>query len=77
MSHISDNFILERKSTLKIVESTLKKVIQTTTLDWISLLQNEVIPDNDSWKSGYPLHCIIKEITAALSCTMRWPITSS
>ena len=29
---------LEWKSMLKIVESTLKRVIQTTTLEWIPLL---------------------------------------
>ena len=45
------SFHLEWKSTLKIVESTLKRVFQTTTLEWIPLFwewistPNEVIPN--------------------------------
>ena len=35
-SYIRDHFVLEWKSTLKLVESTLKRVIQTT-LEWIHL----------------------------------------
>ena len=36
-SHIRDHFVLAWKSTLKIVESNLKRVIQTTTLEWITI----------------------------------------
>ena len=36
-NHIMDHFVLEWKSTLKIVAYTLKRLIQTTTLEWIPL----------------------------------------
>ena len=36
-SHIRDHFVLEWKSTLKIVESALKRVIQTTPLEYMPL----------------------------------------
>ena len=36
-SHIKDYFDLEWKSMLKRVESTLKRMIQPTTLEWIPL----------------------------------------
>ena len=41
-----DHCVLEWKSTLKrMTEYTLKRVIQTTSLEWI-LLPNDVIPNN-------------------------------
>ena len=45
-SHSRDHFVLEGKSMLKIEESTLNRVIQITSLEWIPP-QNKVSPNND------------------------------
>ena len=45
-----------------IMEFALERVIRTTTLTsdklGVDSAPNEVIPDHDSKKSGFPLHCI-------------------
>ena len=62
--------VQEWKSTLKIVESTLKRVIQTTTLEWIPLFwewistPNEVVPNMtpkrvDFHSTSFLLVCVI------------------